>query len=114
MSIPITFLESLTLFADKNTSIPQPEPISTTTSPSLISAKFTGAPHPTPRIDDSGTASKSLASYPKFFAKDGQPRERIVASQSSSQIMSVFIKYLYLILRKGDGPEETEEEENFS
>jgi hypothetical protein len=51
----------LTLFADKNTSIPPPEPISMTISPSWIFAKFTGAPHPTPRIEDSGIDFKSLA-----------------------------------------------------
>jgi len=68
ISIPIAFPEALTLLADKNTSIPPPEPMSTTTSPSRISAKKTGAPQPTPNIEDSGTDSSSLLSYPIFLA----------------------------------------------
>src|ERR671916_443683 len=58
----------VTFFADKNTSIPAPEPRSTTVSPCCKSANFTGAPQPTPRIDASGTDSSSLVSYPTTIA----------------------------------------------
>ena len=60
--MPITFPDSLTLFADKNTSIPAPDPKSTTVSSSLSSAWFTGAPHPTPSIEGLGIDSNSLVS----------------------------------------------------
>ena len=42
------------MLAARNTSIPAPEPKSTTVSPSLIKANFVGVPHPAPRIDASG------------------------------------------------------------
>ena len=42
------------MLAARNTSIPAPEPRSTTVSPSAINANFVGVPHPAPRIDASG------------------------------------------------------------
>src|SRR6185437_2845130 len=63
ISTPITFPLSLTMFAAKKTSIPAPEPKSTTVSPSFIWANFTGLPHPTPKMDDSGMDSRSLVLY---------------------------------------------------
>src|SRR5919106_5600736 len=68
MSIPITLPLGVTFFADKNTSIPAPEPRSTTVSPFRKSANLTGAPQPTPRIDACGTDSSSLGSYPIMVA----------------------------------------------
>jgi hypothetical protein len=42
------------MLAARNTSIPAPDPRSTTVSPSLIKANFVGVPHPAPRIEDFG------------------------------------------------------------
>ena len=50
----MTFPLSFTKLAARNTSIPAPEPKSTTVLPSLISANLVGFPHPTPNTDDSG------------------------------------------------------------
>ena len=62
--MPITLPELLTMLAARNTSIPAPEPRSTTVSPSLTKANFVGVPHPAPRIDACGIDLSSLASYP--------------------------------------------------
>ena len=52
------------MLAARNTSIPAPEPRSTTVSPSAINANFVGVPHPAPSIDASGIDFSSLVSYP--------------------------------------------------
>ena len=62
--MPITLPEPLTMLAARNTSIPAPEPKSTTVSPSFIKANFVGVPHPAPRIDASGIELRSFKSYP--------------------------------------------------
>src|SRR5579872_6962797 len=67
MSMPITLPDFETLFADKNTSIPAPEPRSRTVSPSFRSANFIGAPQPTPKIDSCGIDCNSFRSYPIIF-----------------------------------------------
>ena len=56
------------MLAARNTSIPAPEPRSTTVSPSLIKANFVGVPHPAPSIDASGILFSSLVSYPTSSA----------------------------------------------
>ena len=56
------------MLAARNTSIPAPEPRSTTVSPSAINANFVGVPHPAPRIDASGILCSSLVSYPTSSA----------------------------------------------
>src|SRR3954462_7669435 len=68
MSTPITFPLSFTILADKNTSIPAPEPKSTTVSPSLMCTNFIGLPHPTPKIEAEGMAANSSELYPIDFA----------------------------------------------
>jgi hypothetical protein len=62
--MPITLPEPLTTLAARNTSIPAPEPKSTTVSPSFIKANFVGVPHPAPRIDASGIEFSSFELYP--------------------------------------------------
>ena len=62
--MPITFPEFLTTLAARNTSMPAPDPKSTTVSPSLIKANFVGVPQPAPRIESTGIDFSSLASYP--------------------------------------------------
>ena len=52
----------LSMLAARKTSMPAPEPKSTTVSPSLIKANFVGVPHPAPRIDASGKDFKSWVS----------------------------------------------------
>jgi len=61
-SMPITLPLSLTNLDAKKTSIPAPEPRSRTVSPSFSSAKLTGAPQPSPRIEVSGNDSNALLS----------------------------------------------------
>ncbi len=48
----MTFPLFLTILAARKTSIPAPEPKSTTVSPSFKCANLVGLPHPTPRMDD--------------------------------------------------------------
>src|SRR4029078_7457472 len=67
MSIPMTLPLSFTIFAAKNTSIPAPEPKSTTIFPSCMSANLVGFPQPTPNTDDSGIEFNLSESYPISF-----------------------------------------------
>jgi hypothetical protein len=52
------------MLAARNTSIPAPEPRSTTVSPSFMKANFVGVPHPAQRIEASGIDFSSFESYP--------------------------------------------------
>ena len=63
----MTFPLSFTKLAARNTSIPAPDPKSTTVSPSLISANLVGFPHPTPNTEDSGIEFNLSESYPTVF-----------------------------------------------
>src|SRR6478735_709284 len=67
ISIPMTFPLSFTILAARKTSIPAPEPKSTTTLPSFKSANLVGFPHPTPNTDDSGIEFNLSDSYPISF-----------------------------------------------
>ncbi len=63
MTLPLSF----TILAARNTSIPAPEPKSTTVSPSSISANLIGFPQPTPSTEDSGISFNLSESYPTAF-----------------------------------------------
>ena len=51
------------MLAERNTSIPAPEPRSTTVSPSLIKANFVAVTHPDPSIDASAIDFQLLCSH---------------------------------------------------
>ena len=56
----MTFPAFLTCLEAKKASIPAPEPKSTTVSPSFRLAKLSGAPQPTPSIEESGISANSF------------------------------------------------------
>src|SRR5580698_2151364 len=68
MSMPIARPVGPTIFADRNTSSPPPEPKSTTTSPSLRFAVAVGFPHDSPMLASAGIEVSSSAIYPNVSA----------------------------------------------